>query len=228
MKMKSLTSLFCLIVAAVSSQSASALVMIDDFSSGNANMSISGGNQTAFANGTMSGGDRMMYAQITGNIFGLSFDVDAQTGTLSVTSQSGVDGLAQFGYGYQPVGPGAGFDDMNLNLSAESAFNLMVLSNDQPTSFTISVRSTQQNPSSLITVTQNLPGGNVNTPNLLTFNFSAFTGFDFSDVDQILVEINPTNSGDVTVDWVAAVPEPTSMFAIAAGAAFLAARRRRK
>ena len=225
MKLKSLTTLACLAAAFVSTQAAFALTMIDDFSSGSANMSISTGNQTIFANGTMVGGDRMMYAQVLGNLFGLSFDVDVQTGTLSVTSQSGVDGLAQFGYGYAA---GPSFQDMNLNLSSETGFNMMVLSNDQPATVTIAVRSTQQNPSSMIAVTKNLAGNMVNTPNLVSWNFSEFAGFNFSDVDQILVEINPTNSGDVTIDWVSAVPEPASMIAIAAGAGLLAARRRRK
>ncbi len=212
------------VASLVAAQSASALVVIDDFSTGSANITTSGAVVTAFQNGSMLGGDRMMQAFVSGNTFGLGFDVDVTTGTLAVTSQPGVNGWGKVGYGYA-VGPL--FDDLNVDLSAENKFEIQVISNDEAATVTIAVRSTQQNPTSLIMVTKSLSGGNVNTPTLLTYNFSEFTGFNFNDVDQILVQIDPDTSGDIAIDEIRAVPEPASMLALAAGGAWLLRRRKR-
>jgi hypothetical protein len=203
---------------------ASSLVF-DDYDTGAGSVS---GTGYAFQNGAMLGGDRLMRSAVESNAFGLEFEVDAITGRLSVSSQPGVNGYAQLGYGYQDLGSTFGFQDLNFDASAYNAFEILVLSNDEPTNITISVRSTQQNPSTLITVTKSLPGGNVNTPTLLTYNFADFTGFNFNDIDQVYVEIDPSTSGDVTIDYFKAVPEPATMSLLAVAAAGFAARRRRK
>jgi hypothetical protein len=202
---------------------ASALVVIDDFSSGAVAQSITSGSLLDFQNGTMSGGDRGLKMEVTSNAFSLSYQVNTVTGTFNVSSQAGVDGYTQIGYGYFNNAGAFAFQDLNLDLSGEDRFEMDILSHDQPVSVTMSLRSagaTQM-------ITKNLPGNMVNTPMTLTYNFSEWTTINFADIDQILVEFNTQVSGDLTIDSIEAVPEPATM-TLLAGALALAARRKKR
>lgn len=202
---------------------ASALVVIDDFSSGAVAQSITSGSLLDFQNGTMSGGDRGLKMEVTSNAFSLSYQVNTVTGTFNVSSQAGVDGYTQIGYGYFNNSGAFAFQDLNLDLSGEDRFEMDILSHDQPVSVTMSLRSagvTQM-------ITKNLPGNMVNTPMTLTYNFSEWSTINFADIDQILVEFNTQVSGDLTIDSIEAVPEPATM-TLLAGALALAARRKQR
>lgn len=207
---------------------ASALIVIDDFTSGAVNMSISSGSSIMFQNGTMLGGDRYTELLVQSNGFGLEYSVDAAAGTLSVSSQPQVDGIATLGYGYADNGGSAIFDNLNWDFSGESLFEIDVLSNDQDAVITIALRSTTSNPNTIIMSSKNISGGLVNTPTTLTWSFADFAGVDFTDIDQILVEIETGESGDITLSEIRAVPEPATLVALSMGAAALVARRRKK
>lgn len=212
------------ILAVASVGVANANIMIDDFNTGSATSTINSGFQYFSQNGSMVGGDRVVYAEVGSNAFGLDLSVDTITGVLSVNSQSGVDGLAAVAYGLNLVSASStSFDNLNLDLSGESAFNVTTLSRDGDVDIRFSVRTS---PNTYIHVTKSLVGSAINTPEVVTFNFSEFTGANFADVDQILVRFDTANSGDIAIDSIEAVPEPATMVVLAAAA--LAAARRRK
>lgn len=211
--------------AVLGASSANALVMIDDFTTGAASSSLNAGSQYFSQAGSMVGGDRVVFIQIVSNTFGLDMDVDTNAGVLSLNSQSGVDGLGAVAYGLNLVSPtSTSFDNMNLDLSGESAFEIKTLSRDGDLKVDVLVRNS---PNSYVMSTQTLFGSSINTPEVLTFNFSSFTGVNFADVDQILVRFDTSNSGDVAVDYIQAVPEPATLAVLGAVAA-VAARRKRK
>jgi len=210
--------------AVVAASSANAFVLIDDFSSGAFSGSITSGTQFFNSVGTMVGGDRVAALNVQSNAFGLSFNVDANAGVLTLNSQSGVDGRAQIGYGFDYVDPNTVVDsDLNLDLSGESAFNLNLLSRDGDTMVTVFVVGSSGSASS----SQMLLGSSINTPEVVSFSFASFGAFNFADVDQVFFEIDTSNTGDVAITSFEAVPEPATM-AILAGAAAIAASRKRK
>ncbi len=207
--------------------SASAIVL-DDFSTGNNNYSITAGSVLGFDSGTMVGGDRALLLSVTANQYGLGFFGDIADGVLSFNSQSGVDALGIFGYGYEFDGTGGALDDLELDLSGLTAFQLNIISRDAPTLVRLALRSSSGD-GAFHHVDVNLTGTSINTPETVTFNFADFAaGIDFSDIDQIEVLLDMDIAGDIAVTSFEAVPEPATMLALGAGAALLAARRRRK
>lgn len=203
---------------------AHAVVVIDDFSTGDVSAGINSGMGYFFQNGSMVGGDRLAFLQVTGNPFGLNVDVDVTTGTLSFSKESGVDGIGQVRYGFMPSGDNSAFEDLNLDLSGESAFKVTVLNNDLAGLLRLRVRSSTQNSGMYMISTQNI--GVINSSTDVYFDFNSFSGFDFSDVDQIVLEFNTPAGGDITIDTFEAVPEPATLALLGAGA--LAISRRRK
>lgn len=209
----------------VAASAANANIMIDDFSTGNVSNSLTTGFQYWMSAAAVPGGDRLTYVEVQNNAFGLQMEVDVVTGIFSVNSESGVDGIGAVGYGYNLVNPtSTSFDDLNLNLSSENAFAIRSLSRDGDVAIRVTVRSGANS----FSVTQNLVGSAINVPTINTFNFSSFTGINFADVDQIVVDFDTANSVDIAVDYIEAVPEPGTMAVLGAAAAIAAARRRRK
>lgn len=206
---------------------ASAVIVIDDYDSGAGSGSITSGSGYFFQNGTMIGGDRLTYLNITGNQFGLSFDVDAQAGVMSLTKQSGVAGIGQVRYGYMPSGQTSAFQDMNWDFSGENQFCVTVLANDLAGMLRLRLRSSSANGGTFMISNKNIAGG-INTPTVVTWDYSEFAGMDFTDIDQVVLEVATAEGGDITFDNLKAVPEPTTMIALGAGAALLAARRKKK
>ncbi len=224
--MKSQLKSALLISATVAATLANANVMIDDFNSGAASSSINTGFQYFSQAGTMVGGDRIVFIGITSNAFGLEMAVDTGLGVLSINSESGVDGLGAVGYGLNLTSPtSTAYDDLNLDLSGESQFKIRTLSRDGDLVIRVNVRNGN---GTNFTVSQTLLGSSINTPEDTFFNFSAFTGVNFADVDQIQVDFDTANSGDVAVDFIEAVPEPATLTVLGAAAAIAAARRRRR
>lgn len=227
-KMKSsmkIGGLFLGVVALVGTSSA--VTLVDDFTTGAANFGINTGTVVNFQNGSMLGGDRMVQLTVTNNNFGLELSINSAAGTFSVNSQPAVDGYAQLGYGYMDNGSGgASFDDLNFDLSGENGFEIDVVSSDEPAVITIAVRSAS-NPNNIVMVSKNVAGNMVNSNQLISWNFSEFAGVDFTNVDQVLVEIETGESGDITIGEVRAVPEPSILLGIGAAAALLMRRKRK-
>lgn len=224
--MKAQFTLITTLTALLAAASAHALVMIDDFTTGAASSSLSSGSQYFMQNGSMIGGTRVVFIAVTNNAFGLSLDVDTNSGALSINSQSGVDGLGAVGYGLTMTGPNStSYNDLNLDLSGEDRFEIRTVSRDGDLTIRMNVRNGN---GTNFTVSQTLFGSAINTPELTTFLFSSFTGVNFADVDQIQVDFDTANSGDVAVDYIQAVPEPATMAVLGMAAAIAAARRKRK
>ncbi|MFM9874733.1 MAG: PEP-CTERM sorting domain-containing protein [Fimbriimonadaceae bacterium] len=223
--MKSQLKSALLISATVAATFANATVMIDDFNTGAASSSLSSGFQYFSQAGSMVGGDRIVFISVTSNAFGLNMAVDTSVGVLSINSQSGVDGLGAVAYGLNLVNPtSTSFDDLNLNLSGENQFKIRTLSRDGDLTIRVNVRNGN---GTNFTVSQTLFGSSINTAEDTFFNFASFTGVNFADVDQIQVDFDTANSGDVAVDYIQAVPEPATLTILGAAAAIAAARRRR-
>lgn len=222
MNFKSIAILSGVLAAGVASAQA---ITIDDFSTGNASIDITGTNNTGygFQAGSMIGGDRWTELFIgPTNPFGISFSIDVNTGRLSVSSESGVDGRARIGYGYSDTGTGPAFQDLNASMGNNDRFVVDFIYSDQPLQATMSIRS--GGVTSMVTKMIN--------PSVVPFQqtwlFSEFTGVSFADVDQVYLELDTAASGDVTIDAIRAVPEPMTMGLLALGLAGVAARKRRK
>lgn len=206
-----------------------ATILIDDYTSGSGSDTI-GGNSTnfVFQNGTMLGGDRLLWHTISSNPLNLTHSATVINGILSVAGKTQVDSMTQVAYGYQPSSTGGfTFQDMNSDFSAETAFKVTCLSNDLTGTMTVYVRSAAVNGGSFLSSTMNLVPGMNSTTHTYDFAFSNFAGMNWADIDQVVLEINNDASGDTVIDTFEAVPEPTTMVALAAGAIALAARRRR-
>lgn len=226
--MKSFAKLALVLATVVSALSAQAVILIDDFSTGNTSQSINSGNAFFFQSGTMIGGDRVTDLFVQSNAFGLSVSVDVQTGVLSFTSQSGVDGAASIGYGFADVS-GVTFDDLNADLSSQTQFLAEVISNDLPAALTMRVRSSTQGALGYVSVTKTVAPG-INTLQNITFDFADFTSQGFtswSDVDQVVLFVDTQTDGDIAFTSLQAVPEPATLALLAGAASLLAARRKR-
>lgn len=201
-----------------------AVVIIDDFDTGAYDEHISSGTAFSSQSGTMVGGDRYTQMTVTSNDFGLNIQTDIQNGTYSLSSQSLVDGFSKLSYGMQGANNAPTFDDMNLNLSGESAFAIDVLRNDFAANITVSVRSASQNGGAFMNFVAVAPA--TTSGSTVMVDFSNFAGFNFADLDQVMFTIDTPKSGDMTIGRAAAVPEPATMSILAVGA--IAAIRRRK
>ncbi|ARU41736.1 hypothetical protein CCB80_11530 [Armatimonadetes bacterium Uphvl-Ar1] len=205
---------------------ANAYVMIDDFSTGAVNNTITSGTSYTSQNGTMLGGDRIVYMEVLSNAFGLGLSVDTAMGALTINSQSGVLGVSSVNYGLNLTGPSnTAWDDLNFDFSGETAFRVNTLSRDGDLTIVFQVRSS---PNNFVAVSKTLTGSSINIPESTVFNFSEFAGVNFSNIDQIYVDFYTSNTGDVAVDSIEAVPEPATMVVLASAALAAAARRRRK
>jgi hypothetical protein len=112
-----------------------------------------------------------------------------------------------------------------MDFSGENQFEIRTVSRDGDLRIDFLVRNS---PNSFVTVSKFLVGSAINTPEVVTWDFSEFAGVDFSNVDQVLVRFDTANSGDVAVDYIKAVPEPATLTILGAAAALAAARRKRK
>ena len=210
---------------AVASQ---ANIMIDDFSSGSGSDTIVATNTNfVFQNGTMLGSDRLVWHTISANPLNLDHKATVINGIFSAAAKSQVDSMTQLGYGFQPVG-GFTVQDMNANFSAESRFRVTCLSNDLGGTISVNVRSASQFSGAYVASTLNLVPGMNSTTHTYEFAFSSFTGFNFADVDQVVLVIDNNASGDTIIDTFEAVPEPTTMALLGLGLAAVAARRRKR
>lgn len=205
---------------------ANAYIMIDDFSTGPVNNTITSGTSYSSQNGSMIGGDRIVYMEVQSNLFGLGLSVDTAMGALTINSQSGVLGVSSVNYGLNLTGPSnTAWDDLNFDFSGETAFRVNTLSRDGDLTIVFQVRNS---PNSFVAVSKTLTGSSINIAESTVFNFSEFAGVDFSNIDQIYVDFYTSNTGDVAVDSIDTIPEPATMVVLASAALAAAARRRRK
>lgn len=222
--MKSIGILGLMTLAALSQA-----LVIDDFSTGAINDSIStGSNVTHTAAASAVGGFRNVYHDVfDGNPLGLSHSTIVATGPgiFASDSKTQVDAYTIIRYGSNASGIFGAFD-MNLDFSSFDRIRLNVLSNDQPSSIRIGVGN---NTDGFRFQTIALAGGAPLVPQTVDFLFSGFTGgtFNFGDVDRIQIDIDTNASGDFVLDSVEAVPEPASMIALGLGVAALVSRKRK-
>lgn len=203
-------------------------LVLDDFSTGSGSYSTTTGTFYANDAGSMVGGDRTLQMTVESNLYGLLFSIDISSGVLSFNSQSGVDALGVLGYGYSVTGQTVSLEDMNLDLSDQTAFQVELISRDSPATVGIVLRSSSGD-GGFHYLPMLLTGSAINTTQVLTFNFADFNaGVNFSDIDQIDLVFDTSNTGDLAITNFEAVPEPATMLALGAGAALIAAKRRRK
>lgn len=215
------------LIALVALASVSKALVLDDFTDGNVDSTISAGSADTFTAASVPGGFRYIGHTIEANPLNLTHNVTVVNGVLAFSSKTSVDAVQSIGWGVDNVGvPGA--NDLNANLASFDRFRLNVLSNDIGTTAVLFVRSSGVNAGNFISSGSfNIPGNASLTNQSFDILFSNFAGMDFTDVDSIFLTINTPASGDLVLDSFEAVPEPTTM-AILAGAAFFASRRRKK
>lgn len=200
-------------------------LMIDDFSTGNSTDSISSGLGQTYAPATVPGGNRYVGHSIQVNPLNLTHTAVVTNGIFASDSKTLVDAIAVIGYGSDASGGFTVATDLNLNLSAQNAFKITVLSNDLPADIYIGIRT---NSGALtFSAVHAVTPGMVMVTQTITVNFSEFLGQNFADVDTIGLYVDTTASGDMVIDSFEAVPEPASLFALGLGAAALVARKRK-
>ncbi len=210
-----------LLAAAAASQA----VLIDDFTTGEYSSEITSGYEMDLQHGDMLSGARGTYMRVLSNPLetpALSYVI--QNGVAIVSSGTLLRGFVEFAYGYALEGDTPIPQDMNLDLSGDSAFRIHFLANDLPLS--VAVLAGQYN-TGFWRGTIDVPGGQLD-PFTVDVPFSSFEeGIDWADVDQIVFDITGSPSGDYAISRLETVPEPASIAVLAMGAAALIARKRR-
>ncbi len=219
--------------------SASAQFIIDDFSSGDTNMTLNGtGHLEGQQAGTgIVGGQRDVLLDISSNPFNRNaqFEVVSGQGASFLSNGPGVtshvgldyDGLDVEGQDGVLTASGSG---LNLNFSNLNALQFDFLFadlglNTEVEFFTYGGGSSMG---------QFMVPEDLTSPQQFTLNFNTFTstsgsGVDFSDVDRIMVRFNADRAAtDFGLARMSAVPEPGTMLAMGAGLAALLRKRRRK
>jgi hypothetical protein len=214
-----------LLVALATAGACAHALVLDDFTDGNINDKIFGTSTNAtYTAATVPGGFRYVWHTITSNPFSLSHSTTVTNGIFSTSSKNEVDADTTIAWGVDSTGSVNVANDLNANLSSFTQFKFNVLSNDNPATITMVVRSGS---TTAMSAAKAVMPNMVSTSQMVTFDFSEFTGINFADVDTIIANINTSTSGDLVLDSFEAVPEPGTMIALGLGAAALAARRRK-
>lgn len=204
-------------------------IVVDDFTSLSQTSSVTGiGFHSTWASGgTMLGGSRALQTSTFTSDFGLSSGIDCLAGPGACALSNDFGNASSFWLGYLGTGASGGNGlyysySTNVDLSAWDAMELDVLSADLAFSVTV-----------IFVSDASLGGwsksfGSVGSPTTITVASTdgAFGSYDSSNVDQLIVQIDPVKNGDVTLDEVRLVPEPATAAVLGLGA--LALMRRRK
>ncbi len=210
---------------------ASAFTCIDDFTSGDYEFQTktAGIETIGLQAGTMAGGYRLVSSYVSANPTTRSlYYINVGGGLATVESGTRLENLTAFAYGYKPTDQTYALDDLNLDLSKESAFKLDFISNESDLKVEIMVRSSEQNGGAWIGQTFTVAGDRTDTAFSELYAFSNYAGFDFSNVDQIQFSFYNKPSGDYALTGLYAVPEPATLAGLLVGGAAMLLRRKRK
>lgn len=212
----------CVSMCAVVSASA---ITLDDFSEGPYSVTLQSGSDykgTAAAN--VPGGVRTTFFDVLSN-------PEDEFVTLAVVPGLSVSSTGKrartttvIAYGFDEFG---GTNDLNMNLEALSAFEFNFLSNAQALAMTVRVWSNSGGEQS--EVSMSVPGGRNNIAFTQAVPFSQFSGSaDFTDVDQIVVELINEPDGTFGIGSFGVVPEPATIVGIGLALVGLSRSRRHR
>lgn len=216
-----------LALLAIGAQASHAMVMLDNYDSGAIDLLLNWPNNSIQTNrvGTMVGGQVWTELAIAANSNqnNARLRVNTSLGRMDVSSEVLVQALMFSTYGVDSAGDFSASSDLNLDLSGESRFEVDFFYVETPLLVSITLYDAE----SIYGSTQVTTTVSSGFSKKASFDFSAFTGYDFSDVDAILFDITAPTSSDYSINSFSAVPEPASMAALGLGLACLARRRKR-
>lgn len=205
--------------------------VIDDFTTGAYSVTLvtPGSTDTAFRGANVLGGIRTTRLTVESNP--LFREITLDVGNHFAISDSGTlaDSHVRVGYGYAEA-PGGGLqvNELNLDLSGQSAFLVDFLANDLNNDVTVYIGTWNGSSLNLSTVSAVAIGDGGAAPSTLSLPTSGLSGTaSLSNVDVLVFQFDNQASGDFALSGFAAVPEPASMMAIGIGITGLIARRRR-
>jgi len=202
---------------------AQAQVILDDFTTGPDQFSVTSGVSYYGQTGTMVGGYRGEALDIISNPFSVPLDVNILNGFSSVSEGSDMYSDVSIAYGYLASADHSSLStfDLGLNLSGENGFQLNVAYNQTPMAADIMLNNN-------IADVYAFTIGTSATPVNYDVAFSNFSGVDFSDIHQISINFTDSTSNDFTLGSFVAAPEPVSVAFLGLGVIGLIARSRRK
>lgn len=227
-------------LAAAFASSASATVLLDDFTQGATDLQIASGTGSVESQQSginVPGGQRDVMLKVTSNPFNRlgRFEIVPTQGMSFYSSGPGLVGQVGLDYdgtetenltdGQLTPGPG-----MNLNLTNENRFRFNFSFVDLATVLHIDAYTFGGGSSSVdFNVASGITSSTLVDVPFASFNAVSGGGVNFGDVDRIVILFNNANAAtDFALGSINAVPEPASMAALAIGAMGLLARRRRK
>jgi MYXO-CTERM domain-containing protein len=217
--------------------SASAEIIIDDFSTGGFAASITSGDTVLQQSGTMIGGQRDVGLEVLSNPFNQFFDVNLEEGGLGLAFSSGIGLAGQLGLDYDgntdvetgslPFQLGEG---LNLDFSGLTSIDFGFTAADLSFEILVTLQTIEGGVPTATSAASIMVGGS-QSPFTSSLMLSEFD-IDLSNINRVGILFNfndggdPTGSLDFILDGITVVPAPGALALL--GLAGLAGTRRRR
>jgi len=208
---------------------APAQILIDDFTTGAADVSASSGDPYFEQYGTMIGGSRVEDLNVQSNPYNATAEFIASGGFGDFENGPGMVSADSLGWGFDASnGVFSGQHDIDANFSQQTYLSMTFAYVEDPIGISIDFYDGSGNAVGIFGTAQAS-----NTAQTVTFDFANFQyvggnpSFDWGHIAQIGIVMGGAESADWALTNVSAAPEPTSFALLSLALAGLLNRRRR-